>query len=103
MKNKKYTLKNKIVFQFKNDYVQFIPNKKMKWSWFSFNFAHIHFEKDILSGPAYDFCFQLMGLGFYVRYNTDKAMRLYDKWMKEIENDKLYKVLKKKNVKKTKR
>lgn len=100
---KKYKLRDKIVFDFKNDYVQFIPDKKMKWNWFSFNFIYIYFEKDVMAGPGYEFWFYFMGLGFYIRYNTDKAMRQYDKWMKEIDKGDTYKSAKtKKNVKKTK-
>jgi hypothetical protein len=97
---KKYKLREKIVFEFKNDYVQFVPSKKVKWNWFSYHFAYIYFERDVMAGPAYEFWFYILGLGFYVRYNTDKAMRLYDKWMRGINKGDIYEIVKKnKNVK----
>ena len=36
---KKYTLKEKIVIEFKNDYVQF--DSSLKWNWFCFNVVQI--------------------------------------------------------------
>lgn len=85
---KKYTLKEKIVFEFKNDWEQFIPSKNKKWNWYSFNFIYIYFEKDIMIGPAYEFWFYIIGLGFYFRYNTDESMRYFDKLTKKIKTKK---------------
>lgn len=78
---KKYTLKEKIVIEFKNDYVQF--DSSLKWNWFCFNVVQIHFEKDMMCGPAYEFLFYLLGLGIFIRYNTDEAMESFEVMMKE--------------------
>lgn len=81
---KKIPLKDKIAFEFKNDYVQF-SNKKIKWNWISYHFIYIYFEKDNLAGPAYEFWFYFMGVGFYFRYNTDKAVKLMRKWERDFQ------------------
>lgn len=82
---KKITLKDKILFDFKNDYIQFIPNKKTKWNWFEFHFIYIYFEKDMMAGPAYEFWFYFMGIGFYFRYNTEKAVKLIRSWERDYQ------------------
>lgn len=99
---KKITLKEKIIFELKNDYVQFIPRKKTKWNWFEFHFINIYVGKDMMAGPAYEFWFYFMGIGFYFRYNTDKAIRLMRKWERDYQKDlkEMMKPTKKKNEKK---
>lgn len=85
---KKYTIKEKIIFEFINDWEQIIPNKKIKWNWYSFQLIQIYFEKDNLCGEAYEFWFVFFGLGFYFRYNTNKSMKYFDKLTKKIKKNK---------------
>lgn len=79
---KKYKLKDQLVFEFKNDYAQF--DKSAKWNWVSFHFIELYFEKDFICGPAYEISFSFLGLGFYFRYNTIKALRCFDRLDRKI-------------------
>ena len=89
----KYKLKDKIVFEFRNDWKQI----KGKFNWYEFTFVHLYFEIDKKT-HGYEFHFMLLGLGFYFRLNTDKSMRQFDKWEKEIKKE----ILPKDNDKKLK-
>lgn len=75
---KKYKLKDKLVFEWYNEFEQL--DKSRKWNWITITLAHIYFEKEL---DGYMFQFVLLGLGFYFRYNTDKAMRQFEKWENE--------------------
>jgi hypothetical protein len=41
-----------------------------KWNWIEFNIIQLYFENDTWTG-GYEFVFQLLGLGFRIRYNYD--------------------------------
>jgi len=74
---KKYKLKDKIVLEATNEWGQLFE----ECNWYGVTIIHIYFEKDIMT-HGYEFSFTLLGLGFYLRYNTDKALRLFAKWDK---------------------
>lgn len=88
MKNKKYKLKEHILIEFYNEYEQFDFNKK--WNWYTGTLIHIYFEAEHF---GYQFQIVLLGLGFYIRYNTDKSLKLFKKWERDAKNmdwDKLF-------------
>ena len=74
--------KNKWLLTFENEYKQLIGG----WNWYSFTFINIYFENDRWT-HGYEFIFMVLGLGFRFRYNTDKALELFDKWDKEIQHE----------------
>jgi len=55
-----------------------------KWNWYTFTLIYIYGEK---SWHGYEFWFTLLGLGIYIRYNTDKSLELFKKWDKEMEEE----------------
>lgn len=60
-----------------------------KWNWYTFHFAHIYFEKDIMT-RGYEFEFILLGFGFRFRYNYDPTFweEKTEEINKELENAK---------------
>ena len=58
-----------------------------KYNWYTATLIHIYFEKEDIA-HGYEFWFTLLGLGFRVRYNTDKSLERFDEWDKEVEEAK---------------
>lgn len=52
------------------------------YNWYTFTFIYIPFKKENMA-YGYEFWFTLLGLGFYIRYNTDKSLEQFEKWEKE--------------------
>ena len=91
----KYTLKNKIVVNWTNEWRQIGD----KCNWYTCTFIQVYFEKDMMIF-GYEFRFIVLGLGLSIRYNTDKALRKFARWDKEIkklpkDNDKKLKAFEK--------
>lgn len=78
MKKKKYTLKDHLIFEWTNEWEQL--DWRVKWNWITGTLIHIYFEAEHF---GYNFQIVLFGIGFYVRYNTDKSLKLFKKWEKE--------------------
>lgn len=80
-------LKDKLIFEWYNEWEQILPNKK--FNWYTATIIHCYFEVEHF---GYNFQFVLFGMGFYFRYNTNKSLKLFKKWerefKKEIKNDK---------------
>jgi hypothetical protein len=71
------------VFEWTNEWSQLWG----KYNWVSFTPIYVYFEKDVWIG-GWEFHFTILGLGFYLRYNDEKAKATFEKWDKEIEDDK---------------
>lgn len=54
------------------------------FNWYTFTIIHIYFEKENIT-HGYEFWFTLLGLGFYLRYNTDKSLEQFDEWEMEVK------------------
>lgn len=65
------------VIEFRNEWKQLFG----EWNWYSFTLVYIYFEK---SYHGYEFWFTLLGLGFYLRYNTDKSFEQFAEWDEEM-------------------
>lgn len=89
---------NRFVVQFKNDWVQFIPKKGLKWNWYSFNFIYIYFEYEKMT-EGLEFIFCVLGLGVFIRYNLPASDKIFAKWEKEAKEIKKTKKAKKKDEK----
>ena len=80
---KKTTLKEKIIFEFYNEWEQLDWRKK--WNWITGTLIHIYFEYEFF---GYQFQLVIFGVGFYFRYNTKKSLqyfkRLHNKTKKEF-------------------
>lgn len=72
------------VVEFTNDWKQLVG----KWNWYTFTIVELYFENDKFT-HGYEFVFTLLGLGIRIRYNTDKALKQFDKWEQEVNLDKL--------------
>jgi len=70
----------KWVFEIINEWKQLFG----KFNWYTATFIKIEFEKDEMA-CGYEFLFVVLGLGFRIRYNTDKALELFEKWDKEVK------------------
>lgn len=55
------------------------------YNWYSFTLFQCYFEAGFIGG--YEFHFTLLGLGFYIRYNTDKALKRFDEWDRELKEE----------------
>lgn len=55
-----------------------------QYNWYTFTFIEVYFEVDKMT-HGYEVIVILFGLGFRIRYNTDKALEQFEKWDKEIE------------------
>jgi len=75
MKNKE----KKWGISFYNEYGQLLE----KCNWYTFTVLNVEFENDKMTG-GYELKVCLLGFAFIIRYNTDKAFRLFKKWEKEI-------------------
>ena len=73
-------IKTHFVFEFYNDWAQLFG----KWNWISYTLFTIDFENDRMT-HGYEFRFILLGLGVMVRYNTDEALKLFEKWKNEAK------------------
>lgn len=85
MKKKKSIIKwlrERFVFQFNNDWEQL--NFKTKHNWISVTPIHIYFEYSYF---GYECEFTLLGIGFYVRFNTEKSLKLFAKWDKKFKKE----------------
>lgn len=82
MKKKKYKLKDKLVFEWYNEYEQLDWTKK--WNWITMTIIHWYFEYEHY---GYHMQFVLFGVGFYFRYNTDKSMKFFDDMKKKIKDN----------------
>jgi hypothetical protein len=54
-----------------------------KFNWYTFTVINIEFEKDDMV-HGYEFRVIVLGLGFRIRYNTDKALEQFEEWAKEV-------------------
>jgi len=70
------------LIEFQNDWRQLFG----KWNWYSITICSIYFEVDNFT-HGYEFECVILGLGFRVRYNTDKALEQFDEWKKEIADE----------------
>jgi hypothetical protein len=50
------------------------------FNWYTFSFINIWIERDDMLGKSWEFGFVLLGLGFYIRYNTEEALKMFDIW-----------------------
>ena len=55
-----------------------------KYNWYTWTFFQLEVEKENMAW-GYEFIFILMGLGFRIRYNTDKSNEQFEKWDKEVK------------------
>ena len=85
---KKYNLKEHLVFEWYNEWEQLDYTKK--WNWITGTLINIHFEAEHF---GYNFQIVVLGLGFYVRYNTDKSLKLFKKWEREAKKTDWGKIL----------
>lgn len=85
---KKYNLKEHLVFEWYNEWEQLDYTKK--WNWITGTLIHIYFEAE---HHGYNFQIVFLGLGFYVRYNTDKSLKLFKKWEREAKKTDWGKIL----------
>ena len=72
--------KERFVLEFYNEWEQVYARKKFNWYTGTFIHAYFEYEHFGFSGQ-----FVLFGFGFYFRYNTDKSIKLFKKWQKELE------------------
>lgn len=79
---------NHWLVEFVNEWKQIIG----KWNWYTFTFIEIYFENDKFT-KGYEFQFMLLGLGVRIRYNTEDALKLFDEWGDEIDEE----IMKRKN------
>jgi hypothetical protein len=83
MKIKRDKFDNKLYIHFtKKCFLTFLNDWEQisgKWNWIEFNIIQLYFENDTWTG-GYEFVFQLLGLGFRIRYNYDleKLDRIID-------------------------
>lgn len=57
-----------------------------KYNWYTWTLIYISFEKENLA-HGYEFWFMLFGLGFIIRYNTDKSLEQFEEWDREIREE----------------
>lgn len=55
-----------------------------EYNWYTMTLIHIYFEKEHMA-HGYEFWFTLLGLGFYIRYNTDKSLEQFEFWRVELK------------------
>lgn len=82
MKKLNKFIKKHIVFEPYNEWEQLDWRKK--WNWLTFTLVHIFFECE---HHGYMFQFVLFGVGFSLRYNTDRSLKLFKQWEKELRED----------------
>lgn len=80
MKKKQYKLKDKLVWEWYSEWEQL--DKTKKWNWITMTVIHWYFEHEL---HGYHMQFVFLGVGFYFRYNTDKAMEYFDEIKKETK------------------
>ena len=61
------------------------------FNWYTMTFIQIEFEKELMA-YGYEFIFIILGLGFRVRYNTDKSLKQFDEWDDEALEARLKKL-----------
>jgi len=61
------------------------------FNWYTMTFIQIEFEKELMA-HGYEFIFIILGLGFRVRYNTDKSLKQFDEWGDEALEARLKKL-----------
>ena len=54
------------------------------FNWYTMTFIQIEFEKELMA-YGYEFIFIIIGLGFRVRYNTDKSLEQFEEWNDEAQ------------------
>ena len=54
------------------------------FNWYTMTFIQIEFEKELMA-YGYEFIFIILGLGFRVRYNTDKSLEQFEEWNDEAQ------------------
>ena len=54
------------------------------FNWYTMTFIQIEFEKELIA-YGYEFIFIILGLGFRVRYNTDKSLEQFEEWNDEAQ------------------
>jgi len=55
-----------------------------KYNWYTWTLFHCHLEKESMA-HGYEFELTLLGLGFRIRYNTDKSLKQFDEWDNEVD------------------
>jgi hypothetical protein len=70
------------LFEFRNEWRQLFG----EYNWYSMTLIYIYFEREKIA-HGYEFWFMLLGLGFYIRYNTNKSLEQFDLWTKEAEDE----------------
>lgn len=55
-----------------------------KWNWYTWTLVQVEFEKENMA-YGYEFLFILFGLGFRIRYNTEKSHKQFAEWMEDIK------------------
>ena len=71
--------------------VEGINQWKQLWggyNWYTVTLIQIEFERELMA-YGYEFIFTMLGLGFRVRYNTDKSLEQFDEWSDEALADRL--------------
>ena len=58
------------------------------FNWYTMTFIQIEFEKELMA-YGYEFIFIILGLGFRVRYNTDKSLEQFEEWNDEAQKAQL--------------
>ena len=71
------------LIDFRNDWKQLFG----KYNWYTFTVIQLDFEKENMA-YGYEFNFVLLGLGVYIRYNTDKSHEQFAKWSEDAKDAK---------------
>jgi hypothetical protein len=75
-------MKDRFVFEFINEWKQLFST----YNWYSCTVCQIYFEKDDLT-YGWETTMIFLGLGFRIRYNTDRALAQFALWKKEMEEE----------------
>ena len=75
-------IKEHFVFEFRNEWEQIFG----KYNWITFTFLYVYFERDIML-HGYEFSVTVLGLGFYFRYNNDKALAQFKEWDEQVKQE----------------
>lgn len=59
-----------------------------KYNWYSFTFIELYFENDNFTA-GYEFVATLLGFRLRVRWNTDRSLKKFEEWEKDIHTDTL--------------
>jgi hypothetical protein len=54
------------------------------YNWYNITIITLYLENDVMT-YGYELVFTLLGLGIRIRYNTDKALKQFEKWESEVD------------------